>query len=64
MKDIQKAIFEPKELTCVECGNTFVFETGEQIFFISKGLTEPKRCPECRLKRKLTIVHPEGSSYE
>jgi CxxC-x17-CxxC domain-containing protein len=42
-----------KNLTCVECGSSFVFTVGEQEFFASRGYTnEPKRCPDCRSARK------------
>ena len=42
-----------KELTCVECGASFVFTSGEQEFFASRGYTnEPKRCGSCREGRR------------
>ena len=42
-----------RNLTCVECGSSFVFTIGEQEFFASRGYTnEPKRCPDCRSARK------------
>lgn len=42
-----------KTLTCSDCGATFIFTTGEQEFFASRGYTnEPKRCPECRGARR------------
>ncbi len=42
-----------KSLTCVECGATFLFTSGEQEFFASRGYTnEPKRCPQCRDARR------------
>ncbi|HEY8489880.1 MAG TPA: zinc-ribbon domain containing protein [Dehalococcoidia bacterium] len=45
--------YQDKTLTCVECGNTFVFTAGEQEFHASKGFTnEPKRCPDCRAARR------------
>lgn len=45
--------FEDKDLQCSDCGSTFIFSTGEQEFFQSKGYTnEPKRCPSCRQARK------------
>ena len=40
-----------KVLTC-GCGKTFNFSIGEQEFFKKKGFVEPKRCPDCRLKKK------------
>ena len=51
--------FKDKKLKCSDCGSIFIFSAGEQFFFWSKGLSIPKRCPECRLKRKLTLA-PEG----
>ena len=45
--------YEDKELSCVECGEAFVFTAGEQEFYTDKGFkNEPKRCPKCRKERK------------
>src|SRR3954454_21411565 len=45
--------YADKPLTCRDCGQAFVFTTGEQEFFAQKGFTnEPSRCPECRSARK------------
>lgn len=42
-----------KNLTCKDCGNTFVFTEGEQAFYKEKGFdNEPQRCPDCRRARK------------
>ena len=47
--------FEDKTLVCQDCGNEFVFTAGEQAVYKGKGLdNEPKRCKECRNKRKAT----------
>lgn len=46
---------EDKFITCVECGFEFLFEVGEQVFYKTKGLVEPKRCPTCRRKRKESL---------
>lgn len=44
---------EDKTLKCQDCGQDFVFTAGEQEFFKLKNLpNEPKRCPDCRKKRK------------
>lgn len=51
--------FKDKQLACVDCGATFTFNAGEQAFYWSKGLSEPKRCKPCRAKRKATLV-PEA----
>ena len=45
--------FEDKTLTCRDCESEFVFTTGEQGFYMEKGLqNEPQRCPTCRTKRR------------
>lgn len=45
--------FTDKTITCCDCGNDFTFTAGEQEFYALKGLTnEPKRCKECRDKKK------------
>ncbi|MEW5975711.1 MAG: zinc-ribbon domain containing protein [Acidobacteriota bacterium] len=44
--------YQDKTLTCVECGESFVFSAGEQLFYASKSFkNEPKRCKECKAKR-------------
>jgi CxxC-x17-CxxC domain-containing protein len=45
--------FTDKNLTCVDCGATFLFSADDQEFYARKGFTnEPKRCKICRDKRK------------
>ena len=42
-----------KTLACRDCSNEFVFTSGEQEFYASKGFSrEPTRCPDCRAARK------------
>ena len=44
---------EDKTLVCQDCGKEFIFTAGEQQFYKDKGFdNEPKRCKECREKRK------------
>ena len=46
---------EDKKITCKDCGKEFIFTVGEQEFYKEKGLdNEPKRCKECRNRRKAT----------
>ncbi len=46
-------MFEDKTLICADCGGEFVFTAGEQEFYHEKGFqNEPKRCKDCRLKRR------------
>jgi hypothetical protein len=45
--------FQDKSIVCSDCAATFIFSTGEQEFFATKGFTnEPRRCPSCRQVRK------------
>ena len=46
-------VFTDKTMNCEDCGNEFIFTTGEQEFYAEKGFkNEPKRCNECRNLRK------------
>ena len=54
---------QDKLLRCVDCGRDFVFTDGEQRYFFSKGLSQPKRCHACRERRKATLV-PEGVQHD
>ena len=51
----ERPIFCEKSIECVDCGVTFAFTVGEQEYFWSKGLSEPKRCPACRQLRRSTL---------
>ena len=45
--------FQDRDLTCVECNQTFVFSADDQQYHADKGYTnEPKRCPSCRASRR------------
>lgn len=53
--------FQDKTLTCVDCGQQFVFTAGEQEFHATKGFTnDPKRCTSCRQNRR---AERGGGSY-
>lgn len=41
-----------QKLTCQDCGQDFPFSAGEQKFYEEKGFDPPKRCPQCRKKRR------------
>lgn len=41
-----------KVLKCKDCGKTFELTTEEQAWYIDKGYALPKRCIDCRRKRK------------
>ena len=41
--------YEDRSLTCVECGQSFIFTADDQSYHAEKGYTnEPKRCTSCR----------------
>ena len=57
-------MYSDKILSCRDCGQSFIFTTGEQEFFASRGFTnEPSRCPECRAARKRTQAESGVTSY-
>ncbi|HEY5629145.1 MAG TPA: zinc-ribbon domain containing protein [Candidatus Limnocylindrales bacterium] len=58
-------MFQDRTLTCRDCRETFVFSSGEQAFFASKGLTnEPQRCPTCRAAAKRARATAPGGGRE
>lgn len=58
-------MFQDRSLTCRDCREAFVFTSGEQAFFASKGLTnEPQRCPTCRAAAKRARSDPSAASRE
>ena len=45
--------FEDKNIVCADCGQEFVHSADDQRRYAERGFTnEPKRCRECREKRK------------
>lgn len=45
--------YSDRNLSCVDCGNSFVFTAEDQEYHASKGFeNEPKRCASCRANRK------------
>ena len=41
--------FQDQNIECVDCGDSFIWTAGEQIFFHDKGLKNPpKRCKVCK----------------
>jgi len=45
-------VFEDRSITCVECGQSFVFTADDQRYHLEKGYTDPKRCSGCRRARR------------
>ena len=45
--------YADKTLSCRDCGQDFVFTSGEQDFFAQEGFNNnPSRCPICRASRR------------
>jgi len=44
--------YQDLEVHCKDCDSMFLFTVGEQAFFDDKGFTPPKRCQECRKKKR------------
>lgn len=41
--------YQDLTIRCVDCGENFIWTSGEQVFFHDKGLkNEPKRCKPCK----------------
>lgn len=47
-KEKRNPVHAAQELTCIWCGNRFIFSTVEQEHFKQMGWSIPKRCPSCR----------------
>lgn len=46
-------MYTDRVISCADCGQEFVWTSGEQEFYAQRGFTEaPKRCPSCRAARK------------
>jgi CxxC-x17-CxxC domain-containing protein len=52
-----------RTLTCRDCGQEFVFTTGEQEFYQQRGFSEPQRCQSCRAQRKAQRGQSGDSGY-
>lgn len=48
-----------QQMTCRECGRSFVWTAGEQRYYREKGFEPPVRCEECR-KAKHAVFSPRS----
>jgi len=45
--------YQDRTLSCVECGQPFIFSADDQAYHAERGFTsEPKRCRPCRQARR------------
>ena len=57
-------MYNDKTIICVDCGNKFIFSSGEQEFYNQKGFkTEPTRCKTCRIALR-DRLKPQRAMYE
>ena len=57
-------MYTDERLTCTDCGAEFIFTSGEQQFFATKGFqNKPNRCPDCRAVRKSSRQSGDGGGY-
>lgn len=53
-------VFQDKTLTCVDCGQQFVFTASEQEFYVQHGVgVEPTRCKSCKTKKRVVKSSPK-----
>ncbi|HWO72527.1 MAG TPA: CxxC-x17-CxxC domain-containing protein [Dehalococcoidia bacterium] len=55
--------FTDKTLTCIDCGQEFLFSADDQEFYSSRGYSEPKRCRSCRAQRRSEREGGEPAAY-
>ena len=49
-------MIEDIHIDCVDCAKDFVWTSGEQEYYRTKGFMPPKRCRECRESRKKELA--------
>jgi hypothetical protein len=59
MDDSVPTNFKNKTLTCQDCSMPFIWTAGEQFYYAHRNLSQPKRCPDCRQKRRNAIAPAE-----
>jgi CxxC-x17-CxxC domain-containing protein len=56
-------MFQDRVLTCRDCNAEFTFTAAEQQFFEQMGFRHPpRRCKDCRKKKKAADAHHGGGS--
>ena len=55
---------EDRTITCIQCGDEFVFSVTEQERYRARGFDFPKRCPNCRDKKAKFVESHEKRKGE
>jgi CxxC-x17-CxxC domain-containing protein len=50
--------YQDVTIVCVDCRSEFIHDASAQIFYDSRGWTPPKRCPECRARKRVRMGDP------
>jgi len=53
INEINKIIYDHMDCVCLDCNKNFKLKIGEFNFYVDKRLQFPRRCKNCREKRKL-----------
>jgi CxxC-x17-CxxC domain-containing protein len=61
---LEALIYTDRTLTCVQCGNDFVFTADDQQYHAGRGYQDPKRCPSCRAERRTSQGGGYGGGYD
>ena len=57
--------YEDRNLTCADCGQSFIFTADDQSYHAEKGYTnEPKRCTPCRQTRRDQRTSDDFGGYD
>jgi len=71
MLEAGPVLYSDRAIKCTDCGAEFSFSAGEQQFYEERGFRfPPRRCKECRLKKRDTpgnagsrAVRTDGSTH-
>ncbi len=58
----EASTYQDRPLTCTDCKQEFVWPAKEQEFFAEKKFMPPKRCLDCRRKRREQKNERKGNS--
>ena len=53
---MENKVLKVAKIKCIDCGKEFDFSPAEQKFYLQRGFSFPKRCPECRDSKKKDVL--------
>jgi len=51
-RNVSRENMRDEIIRCCDCGAGFILTSGERQFYLDRKLNLPKRCPECRRRRR------------